>query len=189
MKKSQAKKEAVAVDNLLTLPVNAGRSIVQAGAVIACPLLGTDRFVKFCRERGLSVDRERLIRLERLGLFAPVFRVRTPKKDTPPFYIPVRKGNNWFTKQWAWDTTGISLAYKVPDTKDRNQEGYYSAFQIEYLHMILQEMTLPIHLDIYLDKNDRQNIACRPLQHSEVPRTSEPSEDELFHLWTLTYFN
>lgn len=145
-------------DKLLTLPVNAGRAIVETGAVIACPLLGTDRFVKYCRKRGLSVDRERLIRLERLGLFAPVFRVRTPKKDTPLFYIPVHKGNNWFTKKWAWDTTGIPLAYKVPDHKDQTQEGYYSIFQIDYLHIILQEMTLQVQLDSYLDRNEEQSI-------------------------------
>lgn len=145
-------------DKLLTLPVNAGRAIVEAGAVIACPLLGTDRFVKYCRERGLSVDRERLIRLERLGLFAPVFRVRTPKKDTPPFYIPVRKGNNWFTKKWAWDTTGIPLAYKVPDHKDKTREGYYSIFQIDHLYIILQEMTLQVQMDSYLDRNEERSI-------------------------------
>lgn len=66
MTKSQANKEKAVDDKLLTLPVNAGRAIVEAGAVIACPLLGTDRFIKFCRERGLSIDRERLLRLERL---------------------------------------------------------------------------------------------------------------------------
>jgi len=158
MTKSQANKERAVDDKLLTLPVNAGRAIVEAGAVIACPLLGTDRFIKFCRERGLSIDRERLLRLERLGLFAPVFRVRTPKKDTPPFYIPVRKGNNWFTKKWAWDTSGIRLAYKVPDHKDQAQEGYYSIFQIDYLHIVLQELTLQVQLDSYLDRNEVQSI-------------------------------
>ena len=158
MTKSRAKKEDAVDDKLLTLPVNAGRAIVEAGAVIACPLLGTDRFIKFCRERGLSIDRERLLRLERLGLFAPVFRVRTPKKDTQPFYIPVRKGNNWFTKKWAWDTTGIRHAYIVPDHKDQTQEGYYSIFQIDYLHLVLMEMTLQAQLDSYLDRNEEQSI-------------------------------
>ncbi len=148
-------------DNLLTMPANIGRVIVEAGAVIACPLLGTDRFVRFCKERGLLIDRERLIRLERLGLFAPIFRVRMPKKDTPPFYIPVRKGNNWFAKKWAWDTTGIPADYKVPDSKDRMQEGYYSIFQINYLHVILQAMTLHIQLDSYLDLSDKEDIDWR----------------------------
>ena len=123
--KSRANKKVPVDAKLLTLSANAGRAIVKNEAIIACPLLGTDRFVKFCRERGLSINRERLIRLERLGLFAPVFRVRIPKKDTLPFYIPVSKGNNWFTKKWAWDTTGICSADRVPDHKDQTQEGYY----------------------------------------------------------------
>ena len=108
-------------DNLLAIPVNIGRRILEAGAVIARPLLGTDRFVRYCKERGFLIDRKRLIRLERLGLFAPIFRVRTPKKDKLPFYIPLRKGYNWFTKKWAWDTTGLSSVYEVPDHTDRAQ--------------------------------------------------------------------
>lgn len=150
---------SVPVDaELLALPANAGRVIVKNEAVIACPLLGTDRFVKFCRDRGLSIDRERLIRLERLGLFAPVFRVRTPKKDTLPFYIPVRKENDWFTKKWAWDTTGICPADRVPDHKDKTQEGYYSIFQIDSLHLVLMKMTLQVQLDAYLDRHEGQRI-------------------------------
>jgi len=56
MTKSHANKEVAVNDKLLTLPVNAGRVIVEAGAIIACPLLGTDRFIKFCGERGLSIS-------------------------------------------------------------------------------------------------------------------------------------
>ena len=158
MTKLQAKKNAADSDNLLTIPVNAGRAIVEIGAVIACPLLGSDRFVAYCRERGLSIDRDRLLRLERLGLFAPVFRVRTPQKDAQPFYIPMRKGNNWFSKRWAWDTTGIPSCYEVPDHQDRTQEGYYSIFQIDYLHVVLQQMTLHVQLDSYLDRNKENGI-------------------------------
>lgn len=158
MKKSRANKKTALNAKLLTLPADAGRAIVEAGAVIACPLLGTDRFVKFCRERDLSINRERLIRLELLGLFAPIFRVRTPKKDAQPFYIPVRKGNNWFTRKWARDTTSIRPAYIVPDHRDQAQEGYYSIFQIDYLHLVLMEMTLQVQLDSYLDRNEDQSI-------------------------------
>lgn len=154
----QVKKKVTDPDNLLTIPVNAGRAIIQAGAVIACPLLGTDRFVTYCCERGLSIDQERLVRLERLGLFAPIFRVRTPKKDAQPFHIPVRNGNNWFSKRWAWDTAGIPTCYEVPNHQDRTQEGYYSIFQVDYLHVVLQEMTLQLQLDSYLDRNKEEGI-------------------------------
>lgn len=158
MRQARANTKVPVDAKLLSLPANAGRVIVKHEAVIACPLLGTDRFVTFCRERGLSIDRGRLIRLERLGVFAPVFRVRTPPKDTLPFYIPVRKGNDWFTKKWAWDTTGIRSADKVPDHKDQTQEGYYSIFQIDSLHLVLMKMTLQVQLDSYLDRHDGQGI-------------------------------
>ena len=158
MTTSPTNKESAVDNKLLTLPANAGRAIVEAGALIACPLLGTNRFIDFCRKRGLSINRKRLIRLERLGLFAPFFRVRTPKKDTTPFYIPVRKGNNWFTKRWAWDTTGICSADKVTDYQDQMQEGYYSIFQIDHLHTVLMQMTLQVQLDSYLDRNEEETI-------------------------------
>ncbi len=38
----------------------------------------------------LSIDRGRLFRFERLGLFSPLFRVRSPKKKVMQFYIPIR---------------------------------------------------------------------------------------------------
>ena len=155
---AQADKPAAVNDELLTLPANAGRAIVEAGAAIACHLLGTGRFVQYCRERGLSITRERLIRLERLGLFAPVFRVTTPEEATRPFYIPVRDGNNWFVNEWAWDTTAIPPAYSVPDDTDRTQEGYYSIFQIDYLHLLLQEFTMQVHLDSYLERGSEPSI-------------------------------
>ena len=87
--------------NLLTIPNNIGRAIVEAAAFNACPLLAADRFVSFCKKRGLSIDRERLFRLERLRLFAPVFRVLTPEEDVPAFSIPLCGSNNWFEKGWA----------------------------------------------------------------------------------------
>nr|VFJ54294.1 MAG: hypothetical protein BECKDK2373B_GA0170837_10463 [Candidatus Kentron sp. DK] len=160
-------------NNLLILPVDIGKAIVEAGAVIACPLLGTEKFVDFCRKRDLSINRERLVRLERLGLFAPVFRVRTPEEDTPPFHIPIREGNNWFDKGWAWDTTGIPSDYKVPDHKNREEEGYYSIFQIDWLEPILQDMTLSVQLDSYLDRNKEEDIDWHKngvcwMQHAEA---------------------
>lgn len=153
-----SRKPKSTTNDLLALPANLGRTLAEAGAVIACPLLGTDKFVKFCKERGLAINRERLIRLERLGLFAPVFRVQTPSKNTQQLSLPPRERNNWFSKKWAWDTTGIGAKYKVPDHKDRTQEGYYSIFQIDYLHLVLLEMTLPIHMDGFLDHENPEEV-------------------------------
>ena len=137
---------------LLSIPHKAGRAIVESGALFACPLLGTHGFLRFCSDRGLAIDRERLIRLERLGLFAPVFRVRTPKKPAAAFRIPPAKGNNWFTKRWARDTTAVPGSHEVPHHTDRTREGYYSIFQIDHLHLVLTELTLHVRLDSYLDR-------------------------------------
>lgn len=152
------KKQIVASDNLLAIPANAGQAIIQARAVIACPVLGTDKFLTYCRVRGLSVDRERLLRLERLGLFAPLFRVRTPPSDVQSFHIPVREENDWFSKGWAWDTTGIPTHYDVPLSQNQTQEGYYSIFQIAHLSFLLISMTRQIQLDSFLEHSMAEDI-------------------------------
>ena len=82
--------------DLLSIPSDVGRAIIEAGAAIACPLLGTNTFVKFCTDRDITLNRERLIRLERLGLFAPVFRVTEPDEDVEALSIPPKYNNNWF---------------------------------------------------------------------------------------------
>lgn len=144
--------------NILTLPPDIGRTIVKEGALIACPLLGTEKFLKFCKDRGLSLNRERLIRLERLGLFAPVYRVRTPKQAGLRFGLPPTKDNDWFKKEWAWDTTSVKNSHAIPDFKDRTQEGYYSIFQIDHLDFILNGMTLSVSMDGFLETSETQKI-------------------------------
>ena len=146
--------------NTLTIPHNIGRIIVEDGAIIhCCRVLSTENFVKFCRDRGITgadrgitIDRTRLIRLERLGLFAPIFRVRTPQEPTDPFHIPPSEDNNWFTKGWAEDTTAVPSSHEMPDPEDRDCEGYYSIFQIDHLYRVLSSFTLHVQLDSYLDQ-------------------------------------
>ncbi len=159
--------------NALTVPPNAGRAIVEDGAMVACPLLGTDNFLRFCTRRGLAIDRRRLLRLERLGLFAPVFRVAAPREHTAPFTIPPRNGNNWFAKGWAHDTTAVPPSYEVPSVTGRTCEGYYSVFQVWHLHLVLTELSLSIHLDSHLEQDvgqptDWQKAGHRWMQDAEA---------------------
>lgn len=142
--------------NLLRLPANAGRTIVEASALFVRPLLGTNSFVSFCKDRNIAIDRERLFRLERLGLFAPVFRARTPASHSRPFFLPVRKDNNWFENGFAWDTTGIG-PHEIPKEDDPTCEGYYSVFQIDDLSIIVSAMTLTVQMDSYLEDPDNKN--------------------------------
>ncbi|GJL67673.1 MAG: hypothetical protein NPIRA06_03080 [Nitrospirales bacterium] len=145
-------------ENLLTIPKDAAQKIIASSAIIACPILGTNNFIKFCRDRDLNINRERLFRLERLELFSPIFRVKTPEKDSPSFAIPLVENNNWFVKGWAWDTTDIKQKYSVPDHKDHAQEGYYSIFQIDHLSLVLSAMSLDVHMDDFLDKGKQHEI-------------------------------
>ena len=124
MAKAPTKNRKADSEKPLTIPTGAGQAIVESGTMLACPLLGTNRFANFCSDRGLQINRERLIRLERLGLFGPVFRVRTPQSEAVPFYIPLRQGNNCFTRGWAYDTTRVPQDHEVPAHTDRTQEGY-----------------------------------------------------------------
>jgi hypothetical protein len=50
-------------------------SIVDREAYRVCPLLSFDNFIRFCRDRNLNVQPDRLRHLERLGLFLPLLRV------------------------------------------------------------------------------------------------------------------
>ncbi|MBM9515281.1 hypothetical protein, partial [Desulfogranum marinum] len=138
-------------NDILSIPLNVGRRIVEDEAVIAKPLLGTSVFLQFCKERNVNVSAERLLCFERLGLFSPVFRVRSPEQELDPFRVPIQKGNNWFELGYAWDTTTIPENPKVPDLNDDSYEAYYSIFQIFYLNILLKTFTLQLSLESYLE--------------------------------------
>lgn len=138
-------------DHLLTLPPAAGRAIVEAGAVLARPLLDTKRFIKLCKQCSLPINRDRLFRLERLGVFAPVFRVGRPD-DGAPFRLPPESGHeNWFDKGLAWDTTAVPARHLVPDASDRSHEAYYSVFQLDWLYLALGSFTFSVQIDGFVD--------------------------------------
>lgn len=73
---------------ILKLPNDVGRAIVESGAVFCCPLLGTHAFIRYASDRGVDITRERLGLLERLQLFAPVFRVKTPPDEVSNLLSP-----------------------------------------------------------------------------------------------------
>lgn len=129
------------------LPPNAGRRIVEDGAVFSAYLLNMDKFVSYCKDRKIKIDAERLTRLERLGRFGPIFRVKYPDENVPHFRLPVRPGNNWFEKGWAWDTTHPGIGYEVPDARAEEHEAYYSIFQLDELKCELVNMSIEVQLD------------------------------------------
>ena len=66
--------------------------LIENDLFIVSPFLTTDRFIKYCRERGVETSREQLERFEELGLFFPVARVRYPTVKRKVKYSDDRTG-------------------------------------------------------------------------------------------------
>ena len=97
--------------------------MIENELFVVCPFLTTDRFVKYCKDRGIKTSRKQLERLEELGLFFPVARVRYPTVKRKVEYSddrssyrdlgPLEEGEEWtgdvreesagfvFTKEYA----------------------------------------------------------------------------------------
>ncbi|MFA4994120.1 MAG: hypothetical protein WC521_02320 [Bdellovibrionales bacterium] len=137
--------------SLLTIPPHAAENILKGNGIVVCPLLKTDEFVKFCKERNVTINKERLWRLEHLRLFFPIFRVRTPdKENASKLKLPLEKIDEWFPNRWAWNT--VKGSQDIPELMDIESEAYYSVFQIFCLEAILPLLTFSLSLDAYLDQ-------------------------------------
>lgn len=136
--------------NLLSVPKSAALSILKTGGVLTCELLSSDRFLKFCQDRGFSIKQDRLLQFEGLGIFRPVFRVKATEEVSSLLKIPLKEDDQWFDNGWAWDTTGLKTDYEIPEKNNREHEAYYSEFQIYDLEVALSAMTLNVQLDSYL---------------------------------------
>ena len=142
----------------LKIPQNVGQTIVEGGAMFCCMLMNTKKFIKFCRDCGIRISHQRLLRLEQLGVFAPLFQVQAPKESVNPFRIPPGTSDNWFTKGWAIDTSAVPSNHIVPDRADKRCEGYYSMFQIYHLNVVLDRLNIPFDLESFIDWPESQSI-------------------------------
>lgn len=55
-----------------------------------CPLLPAQRFVKYCKKRGIQTSERQLERFEELGIFGPIARVRFPEDEDEHPHIRVK---------------------------------------------------------------------------------------------------
>src|SRR4051794_30963614 len=65
--------------DLLTAPGTVLRWLVARDAFAVVEPLSVNEFVRYCTERGLDVNAERLERLEQFGVFYPIARVEYPR--------------------------------------------------------------------------------------------------------------
>lgn len=135
-------------ERLITLPQGAGKILLERGGIRLCHLLKTSNFVKFCEDRGLRVNADRLLTFERLGLFAPIVRLRMPDEDRPRLNLPLQD-TEWFERGWAIDTAA-GEEHWVPDEQSGDSEAYYSRFQIASLAFVLSENNLTVQMEKFL---------------------------------------
>lgn len=77
-------------DRLIAMPPGAGKILLERGGIHHNALLKTDNFAKFSTERGLRINAERLLTLERMGLFSPLVRLRTPNEERLHLSLPLK---------------------------------------------------------------------------------------------------
>lgn len=61
--------------------------IIENELLIICPFLSTDRFISYCKDRGIRTSRQQLEQFEKLGIFYPIARVQYPKIKIKIEYI------------------------------------------------------------------------------------------------------
>ena len=132
---------------LIGVPKDAARLLLKDGGVFLCRLLSTKKFVDFCKKRDVSVSAQRLLNLEKLGLFRPIFRLRMPEQERAPLIIPLTDPE-WFDRGWAIDTT-LSESHWTPQG-DEQSEAYFSGFQIASLQFVLNMLTTAVQLEEFI---------------------------------------
>lgn len=55
------------------------RYLIDSQLFVVCPLLPTQRFVRYCKDRGVRASNKQTECFEELGIFYSVARVRYPK--------------------------------------------------------------------------------------------------------------
>lgn len=143
------------------------KHIVENELFIICPFLSTDRFISYCKYRGIQTSRNQLEQFEKLEIFYPIARVRYPKIKVKIEYIDngkqyrdfgiLRDGEEWsgdikekyahfwFEKEYAksWLGEGLlwepsSRPFQVWETfNDENRHR-----QIENFYSVFQCYTL-----------------------------------------------
>jgi hypothetical protein len=167
----------------MRLPENIADLLIERQAYRVCRLLSADEFTRFCTDRGLRVDRKRLKKLERLGLFFPMLRICSPDQVHKVEYVdggkryrdlgPIEEGEVWtgdtrtelagfdfnakVIRSWrehgfAWDPRTVKSQHVDSlDTDHKRYDAFYSQFQVEELHNLLQALTLRVEMEFALE--------------------------------------
>jgi len=137
--------------------------LIENELFITCPLLPTDRFIRYCRNRDINISEEDLEQFEKLGIFYPVARVRYPKvkvkgeewsgevlEQYAHFWFEKKYAKNWLEEGLLWEPS--SEPFQAWETfkdknKDRQIESFYSIFQCYTLYKLIQLSKMEIRAE------------------------------------------
>ena len=114
-------------------------------------LLKLKNFADHCQKQGISVNKKRLLNLERLGAFKPIVRFVNDGSISAGMRFPNSDVGEWFDQGIAIDCLAPGTEYNMP-AEDVETEAFYSPFQIFDLICALTGLTINVQLDEYLEQ-------------------------------------
>src|SRR5437763_1102092 len=126
--------------------------LIDKEALIVCPLLDAREFTRFCRDRGIDITEERLERLEKLKLLAPILRMdvqhgRPASWDRATLNQMLQEGRVWdpASRQFSpWSQ------FKG-DNGILRLESFYSAFQCYAAQKLTETLTVKVQAEFLVE--------------------------------------
>lgn len=153
------------VENAINL-----KYIIDNDLYVCCPLLTTNSFIRFCKERRVVVKREQLERFDELGVFKPIARVEFPKikresstgdvfEEYARLWFMKDQAKSWLEENLLWDP--LSKPFKLWEIFDNEMEQqraecYYSLFQVYPLNTLLNLTGMQLRAEWWISYSDEQ---------------------------------
>ena len=136
---------------MIQIPPSPGQMILDDVAMRLSPLLTRDNFVKFCKQRNLTVSHDQLLRFEELRVFTPVIRIANRVGDAHGLHVDGSSTAADFEAGRVLDTSAPGAACVLSDSDDSESMPLYSAFQVWALERVLQGTTSSLGLEQYVE--------------------------------------
>lgn len=173
-------------------PANLLDLLIDHDAFRVCRLMRTREFIKFCSDRGIRIDAERLRQFERIGVFRPILRSYSPdivrkietteggyrdfgilddgevwdgetRTEIAEFDPATDMADNWRGYGLVWvPGQGDWQHAATIDTESERHEAYYSRFQIWPLDHVVKQLTMNVQLEWATNEDGSPNTGWSP---------------------------
>ena len=124
--------------------------ILDEVAMRLSPLMTRHEFIRFAKDRNLSVSREQLHGFEKNRVFVPIVRIARGLPEGHRLYIDGSPTAPDFEEGWVVDTSMPGATYTLPDIDDPDCMAFYSPYQLWALERVLRETTRSLDLGAHV---------------------------------------